>query len=207
MIKSSLSHFTFTIIKGILTGFLFFLLLSGSANAAEPKLTADQQARIQAIMKESEAPPPEKLVDAAAKWAELGKSIGIGVVSAARELGVAANEFAQTDVGKVTVAVIVWKFMGQDALDLVDWVIEKVSGALLVFAVTPALLVRARAIGQIYVLTEAPRSILWGLYTYTKISKVDKSRASSLTDSQQALTAAYIIAALIFGIVGLINLF
>lgn len=47
-------------------------------------------------------------------WAEVGANIGKGLVGAARELGSAANDFAKTDVGKLTVVIIVWKMMGKE---------------------------------------------------------------------------------------------
>lgn len=52
----------------------------------------------------------------ATAWAELGANIGTAMVSAARELGVAANEFSQTSLGKVVTLIIVYKVIGKDIL-------------------------------------------------------------------------------------------
>lgn len=215
MIKPNFTHFVSTFIGGILTCVFLLLLSPSHACAAEPQLTPDQQAILQAILKESPAaaaalaqpPKAEAAVDVAAKWAELGKSIGVGMVSAAKEIGVAANQFIQTDVGKITAAVIIWKFMGEDAIRLMDWIIDKVSGAILVFVVAPMCLRKAWGVGQKVERTVLPKSLVWGMVTYNSVTSVDRGRLSSLTESQQFLTGMYAIAALVFGVVGLINLF
>jgi uncharacterized membrane protein (Fun14 family) len=53
-------------------------------------------------------------------WGELGANMGRAMVSAAREVGVAANEFSQTTLGKITVAIIVYKIVGQDILQIMS---------------------------------------------------------------------------------------
>lgn len=52
-------------------------------------------------------------------WANLGANIGTAVVSAAREVGIAANEFSQTSLGRVVTFVVVYKIMGRDALGVI----------------------------------------------------------------------------------------
>lgn len=47
------------------------------------------------------------------RWVTLGTNIGQGLAGAAKELGVAVNEFSQTSVGKLTVALIVWHMLGE----------------------------------------------------------------------------------------------
>lgn len=51
-----------------------------------------------------------------AAWANLGANIGTAMVSAARELGIAANEFSQTGLGRIVTVVIVYKIVGKDIL-------------------------------------------------------------------------------------------
>ena len=46
------------------------------------------------------------------QWVDLGTAIGSGLASTARELGVAANDFVKTPVGKLTAGLIVWHFVG-----------------------------------------------------------------------------------------------
>lgn len=53
-------------------------------------------------------------------WVDAGVSLGKGLAAAAKELGVAANEFVKTPVGKLTAAVVLYKFMGKDIIKLVS---------------------------------------------------------------------------------------
>lgn len=55
----------------------------------------------------------------AKEWAEVGSSIGKGLVATANEMGVAVNDFARTPVGKIAVALIVWKVAGGDIIHVV----------------------------------------------------------------------------------------
>lgn len=52
----------------------------------------------------------------ASAWGEMGANMGKALVGAAKEVGVAANEFSQTPLGKVTVAVVVYKVIGEDLI-------------------------------------------------------------------------------------------
>jgi hypothetical protein len=52
-------------------------------------------------------------------YVEIGRGIGAGLGEAARSMGVAVNEFAATPVGKMTMLVILWKFVGSDAVGIV----------------------------------------------------------------------------------------
>ena len=63
----------------------------------------------------------------ATAWADLGANIGSAMVSAAKEVGVAANEFSQTSLGKIVTVIIVYKVIGRDILGVV------VGGAILLF--------------------------------------------------------------------------
>jgi hypothetical protein len=55
----------------------------------------------------------------AAAWGDLGANMGKALVSAAREVGVASNEFASTSLGKVVVAIVTYKIVGKDILGVV----------------------------------------------------------------------------------------
>jgi hypothetical protein len=48
----------------------------------------------------------------ASEWSALGQNMGIAMIAMSRELGIAVSEFAQTDIGKVATAVIVYKIIG-----------------------------------------------------------------------------------------------
>lgn len=76
-----------------------------SLQAAKMK-TAHEENISTTVRKEAEA------------WGEMGTNMGRAVVGAAKELGIAANEFAQTPLGKVTVGVVVYKVIGEDVLSV-----------------------------------------------------------------------------------------
>ncbi len=61
-------------------------------------------------------------------FAELGKNIGAGLVAAAKELGIAANEFATTPVGKITIALIVWNYAGEFIIHTAAGILVLVTG-------------------------------------------------------------------------------
>lgn len=46
------------------------------------------------------------------QWLDIGERIGKGFAGAAKELGVAANDFVKTPVGIMTASLIVWHFAG-----------------------------------------------------------------------------------------------
>lgn len=62
------------------------------------------------------------------EWAELGQSVGVALVATAKELGIAVDDFSQTGIGKVTIAVIVWKIMGKEVVRTVISVIYLIIG-------------------------------------------------------------------------------
>lgn len=55
----------------------------------------------------------------AAAWADLGANIGTAMVGAARQIGIAANEFSQTSLGKIVTVLIVYKIAGHELLGVV----------------------------------------------------------------------------------------
>lgn len=52
------------------------------------------------------------------EWVQVGAGVGKGLASAARELGLVANEFARTPVGQITIGLIIWKVAGGDIVQL-----------------------------------------------------------------------------------------
>lgn len=51
-------------------------------------------------------------------WVNLGKNMGLALAEVAKHLGVAADEFLKSSAGKITLALIVWKVMGNDLVHL-----------------------------------------------------------------------------------------
>lgn len=71
---------------------------------------ASQKPALPGVVETVAAVTPERLNE----WAEKGKGIGMAIGSAAKELGIAANDFLKTDAGKMTMGIILWKMLGHD---------------------------------------------------------------------------------------------
>lgn len=93
------------------------LSVNAVAQAGFDNLTADQQAQvlqsITAIQTKDSA-----VIDNVDKWVNVGERIGKMLGGAAREVGMAANDFAKTDVGRMTALLIMWNYMGQDVISI-----------------------------------------------------------------------------------------
>ncbi len=61
----------------------------------------------------------DKASDKAAKYTEIGVAVAKGLAGAAKELGVAVNEFALTPVGQMTMFLVIWNFFGGTIVHLV----------------------------------------------------------------------------------------
>jgi hypothetical protein len=61
---------------------------------------------------------PGKVAEVAEKWANIGERFGKMLGSAAKELGIAANDFLKTPVGMMTATVIVFHYMGGPIIHL-----------------------------------------------------------------------------------------
>jgi hypothetical protein len=115
--------------KSLIASILFAVSLS--AIAASPpsidtsKLTAEQveQLKKQADNMVKEANNPANISASVRKeaeaWGDLGANMGKAMVGAAKEVGVAANEFSQTNLGKIVVFLAAYKIIGQDVLGVV----------------------------------------------------------------------------------------
>lgn len=92
---------------------------------ADTQLTPVQEAELQRQReqmivanegRDDTASSPHEAVKKVNEWVEIGQGVGAGLAGAARELGIVANEFAQTPVGIITISLIVWKVAGGDIL-------------------------------------------------------------------------------------------
>lgn len=80
-------------------------------------LSAEQQAQIVQSIAAAQS-KDTAVVDTVDKWVNVGERIGKMVGGAAREVGVAANEFVKTDVGRMTAALIIWNYLGSDLVHI-----------------------------------------------------------------------------------------
>jgi hypothetical protein len=129
------------------------------------------------------------------EWGQIGQAVGVGVISAAKELGVAANEFAKTDLGKITVAILIYKYMGKELIDQTSRVFNTVIRmCVLVFGIMTAWFFYRKAV-YTKTVVYTPRPILWGSWTWMKktVTYARHTRGDgtirSLSDSEQLLAA------------------
>lgn len=82
------------------------------ASAGFSNLTDQQKAEVIANVTAKVAQNSSTSVQRVDEWLNVGERIGKGFAGAAKELGVAANEFVNTPVGKWVAFLIIWHFMG-----------------------------------------------------------------------------------------------
>lgn len=75
------------------------------------------------------------LVESVDKWVGLGERLGQMVGGAAKEVGIAVNDFVKTPVGMMTTAVIVWKYIGRDLTKIASAFVTLFVGMLVIFFV------------------------------------------------------------------------
>ena len=83
-----------------------FSKLTEAEKAEVIKIVADK-----ATSKDSSV-PVALAEDRVEKWVKIGSNIGQGLAGAAKEVGVAVNDFSQTPVGQLTMLLIVWHMIG-----------------------------------------------------------------------------------------------
>ena len=145
---------------------LAFTMLCGNAMANTidvSHLTKEQQAALDAMVKNSNSSPKLDLATAGKWGAEMSQAAegfarAMGV--AARELGVAINDFLASDAGKLTAALIIWKIMGKGMLALMFGVILLIISTRIYFKVLSRFTVDHYETSQ--------RSVLFGLFMYEK---------------------------------------
>lgn len=118
--------------RGIyMTLFSFFVATSAFSQVNTKGLTAEQQQTLQEIANKMKSKPTEaeqvlKLVESVdvnklQQWSELGTETGKAVANFAREIGVAAQEFLNTFVGKVIFFILAMKYGGGQIVSYFTW--------------------------------------------------------------------------------------
>jgi hypothetical protein len=111
--------------KLILLTILFVFSFSASANHHILDTTglsevekAELQTQIAKTKAKKNSAPEAPTIEKVSQWVDLGANLGKGLASAAKELGVAANDFITTPVGKITAFIIIYKFIGNDLIHI-----------------------------------------------------------------------------------------
>jgi hypothetical protein len=91
-------------------------------------LTASQIATLQAQAAQAKAANTDHQntpfsPSSLSEYAKLGRDIGVGLASTAREIGVATNDFAKTPIGHVATLLIVYKLIGRDIVHYIGGII------------------------------------------------------------------------------------
>ena len=98
------------------------LALPALAQGTNPKVTIEledltpaQVAQLMALKESAEngLPSGQTATEMAEEWAVFGERFGQVIASICKELGIAANEFIQTPVGKLAAIGIMWKILGE----------------------------------------------------------------------------------------------
>ena len=97
-------------------------------------------------------------------WGDLGANMGKAMVGAAKEVGVAANEFSQTSLGKVVVFLAAYKIVGQDVLGVVF------GGLILILGYSLALWIFTTKRWSTVKYEYEP--VLWGMYKKARIVEI-----------------------------------
>jgi hypothetical protein len=164
---------------------------SGSTTAIDlSALPQDQQDAIrQQVADAKKAASPvaqvQAVTDAASKWVEIGHAVGSTLVSTAQDLGVTANQFATTPVGKIIVAIVVWKYLAADITHIGMGILFLALGIILGLN-----FLRRATLRKVSGEEWSHTPVLWGLFTRRKLIRRDYDIAGSLKSSEQTMQVA-----------------
>ena len=99
-----------------------FARLSEAEKAEVIKMVADKAASKDASV------PAALTEDKVEKWVKIGSNIGQGLAGAAKEVGVAVNDFSQTPVGQLTMLLIVWHMIGAQLIHVLGGILIWIVG-------------------------------------------------------------------------------
>jgi hypothetical protein len=155
------------------------------ARKAREQVKATQDAQ------ETPAAKAQAVLETANKWAEIGHAVGSTLVSTARDLGVTANDFASTPVGKIIVAIVVWKYLASDVTHIGLGLLFLVGGVTIGLS-----LLRRASVRTVSNEEFAHIPVFFGLYMRKKLVKREYRVAEKLRDSQISMhVVAYIVLA------------
>lgn len=172
-------------VLALLSG-LLYLTGAASQKVDISNLPKEERAEILAKTMVSEQKTQTPIPEQAKQWAELGTAIGTGIVATAQQLGVAANDFAKTDLGKITVVILIWKYIGKEIKGVVVGLLILLLG--IPFGWYQVIRVRKNRVTQEYVYVP----YLWGLVSLKRVSKVVEHRASTTDEEGLQIVIGYI---------------
>jgi len=161
---------------------LMMVVMSSMAFAGErvsidtSKLTAEQKEQLGKMVLQ-DSPKTDGELDMLEKAARFGQIIGSGIGAAARELGIAVDEFSQTTPGRVAMLILVWKYMGDAILGVMVGIPVLVLGMWVGWKMVHRGRQRNYTREYVYV------PVLWGLFNRRKLAKEVYNRNSESSES------------------------
>jgi hypothetical protein len=157
------------------------------------QLPADKQQQILQIAQQSnqQAVTPENV----SKWAEVGIGVGKAISSTAKELGVEANVFAQTPLGKLALALVIWYFVGQKLLYL----------AVLILFLTATIRIAFKFYNLRYTYVYEDRPVLWSLFTVKRLKEKSYNTSYRATDSETTLMVIFFVMSLMLVLITILT--
>lgn len=144
-------------------------------------LTKEQQAAIiQEVATQSKQTAAPTKAETLSEYANIGAKIADSISTAAKGVGVAVNEFIQTPAGKLTVALIVWHFVGSAAVHLLAAVIILIVGLIVLYIIF-------RRIVDTKIEYSADKTDIFGRARVVKVTR------SSFSSDDVAYLSAYIL--------------
>lgn len=114
-----------------------FLALSCSAALATIDTRGLSEAQIKQLsdsaaqLKQENGNPSAVIRREAEAWGELGGNMGKAIVAAAKEIGVEANNFSQTPLGKIVTFVVLYKIVGAKIIAALAGIVIGIAGWIL----------------------------------------------------------------------------
>lgn len=161
---------------------LMMVVMSSMAFAGErvsidtSKLTAEQKEQLGKMVLQ-DSPKTDGELGMLEKAARFGQIIGSGIGAAARELGIAVNEFSQTTPGRVAMLILIWKYMGDAILGVMVGIPVLVLGMWVGWKMVHRGRQRNYTREYVYV------PVLWGLFNRRKLAKEVYNRNSESSES------------------------
>ena len=88
----------------------------GTVVMKKSDLTQDQLAKVQQQKTDADI---DQRIQRYGKWVGLGKEVGVAVDSSLGAITDQADHFSKTGVGKLTIALVIWKVLGDQAVHIV----------------------------------------------------------------------------------------
>jgi hypothetical protein len=108
----------------VFTGLLFCFFFSAVSFATQVTVDTDNlssqgAARLIELQKQAAEKQQPATTEKIEAWVGLGEKVGKAIAATCKELSVQVNEFIKTPVGKMAVAIILWKAVGKDLWHIV----------------------------------------------------------------------------------------